>query len=274
MSNPILLLLLLAHACWACASRPECTEYDPDAPPPDWPGHIPGYEWAARGDLPADARCDLHLPLHAISPLDAMYGYERQDLAGGSKVIFVDTRPWEMCYWMGVFAQANRIEMRDGAEYTPDHFIVTHDHAEHLRLVTDGEERHLEFRDIRKMHTSAVSHNVPIASVDMDTGDKTPAPLWGEKVDALIRESGADRVVFLGMEAAKLSIPCYYEYCPMDALFPGVLSGRVLAFYAGGTDSFRDAGLPIEFNFSSDIEYAPTRPPWAEREGQPQVGEN
>jgi len=32
MFNPTLLLLLLAHACWACASRPECTEYDPARP--------------------------------------------------------------------------------------------------------------------------------------------------------------------------------------------------------------------------------------------------
>jgi rhodanese-related sulfurtransferase len=222
----------------SCYPRPECKLYNVNNPPPGWPEFA--VPWASREG--AENPCNLTPPLINIDSLDAFSAYQQQSMqaefgpaSGGQKVIVIDVRTPEEVYWVGVPAQVNTITLKSGGVIVPDFYNVTLNtdadyEAPALQYSVNGVEQYTPTSDVASTHLTGISYNVPVEYVDSNTGIKKLNDKFGKQVDAVIRETGADRVIFFCRSGLRSSIGCYYEFCPFEQLFPGVLQGQIFAF--------------------------------------------
>lgn len=213
--------------------RPECTAYDPNTPPPGWPNFVA--PWDQRVNIPPNMRCNLIPPLMSKNSKTVFDAYQRQMMDGGSKVIIIDVRTPEEVYWIGVPTQVNKITLKNGHVIIPDYFTATlhptsDNVAPSLHYAVNGVPMSTLSSDVASTSLTGISHNIPIEYVDSTTGVTTLNPIWGKQVDALIRDLHADRIVFFCRSGQRSSIGCYYEYCPFATLFPGILSGQMMAY--------------------------------------------
>lgn len=218
--------------------RIECTNYNPQTPPPGWPELV--IPWATRANEPAATRCNLTPPLINNSSRVLYDAYQRQSLQGGSKVIMIDVRTPEEIYWIGLPTQVNSITLKNTNVIVPDFFTATLNtdstsQAPTLEFTVNGMPMTVLASDVASTDLTGVSYNVPVEFIDTNTGVKTLNPLFGKQVDAIIRELQPDRVIFYCRSGQRSSIGCYYEYCPFEQLFPGVLGGQIFAYEVEGT---------------------------------------
>jgi len=233
--------------CENCALRnvqPQCRQFDPNSPPPNWPGFIPGLEWNTRGNLPIERLCTLTPPLININANASLYAYQQQSIpnepqygpgVGGQKVIYIDVRTPEEIYWVGVPTQANSVTLKTSQVLIPDFFITRLVNTgagspEAIEFTVGGVPHSYAPSEIASISMSDIVYNVPVEYVDANTGVKTLNPLWGKQADAILRETGADRIIFYCRSGQRSSIGCYYEFCPFEQLFPGILGGQMFAF--------------------------------------------
>lgn len=223
--------------CYPC---PECIVYDPERPPVGWPQFPPGEQfdplrWENRGELPPERRCTLTPPLVNISAEAAFDAYQRQDLDGGSKVIFIDVRTHDEIYWVGLAAQVNSITLKAGGTVVPDYFKALIDptcqaQANEIKYELSGSPTTTLASDIESINLTGISYNIPVEFIDTLTGESRLNPLFGKQCDALIRELQPDRIIFYCRSGQRSSIGCYYQFCPFEQLFPGVLGGSIIAY--------------------------------------------
>jgi len=215
----------------SCYPRPECKLYDVNSPPPGWPEFA--VPWASRQGQ--ENPCNLTPPLINIDSVKAVSSYQQQEIDGGNKVVMIDVRTAEEIYWIGVPAQVNSITLKAGGVIVPDFYNVT------LNTDADGSAPSLHYKvngvsqstltsDVASTDLTGISYNVPVEFVDTNTGIKTLNDQFGQQVDAIIRETGADRVIFFCRSGQRSSIGCYYEFCPFEQLFPGVLQQQIFAY--------------------------------------------
>lgn len=221
-----------------CYPRPECKLYDVNKPPPGWPEFA--VPWASRAG--AANPCNLTPPLINIDSVDAVSAYQQQAMqgqfgpaAGGSKVIVIDVRTPDEVYWIGVPAQVNSITLKSGGVIVPDYYNVT------LNTDADGSAPSLHYKvngvaqstltsNVASTYLTGISYNVPVEFIDTNTGIKHLNDKFGQQIDAIIRETDADRIIFFCRSGLRSSIGCYYEFCPFEQLFPGVLQQQMFAF--------------------------------------------
>lgn len=214
---------------------PQCVDYDPNNPPPGWPIQV--VPWAGRENIPSELRCNLTPPLVNISSRDAFEGYQSQSLGGGKKVVIFDVRTPEEVVWVGVPTQVNSLTLMSGEVVVPDNYLVTLRNglqSDHLEYLVGGVLVKTSVLDVASTNLTGISYNVPVEFVDCNTGVKTLNPLFGKMVDGILRETGADRAIFFCRSGQRSSIGCYYQYCPFEILFPGVLSGSIIAYEVEG----------------------------------------
>jgi len=216
-----------------CEPEPECVSYDINKPPPGWPEFA--VPWASRQGQANP--CSLTPPLVNINATTAMQGYEKQDLGSGSKVIIIDVRDPNEYYWVGAATQVNRIVMKNNQTYIPKYFLATleptcddSDNRVHFIDSSDDSDVSVSVADIARTEVTGVSYNVPVEYVDGQTGVKTLNPLFGKQLDAIVRENGADRIIFYCRSGQRSSIGCYYKFCPFEQLFPGILGMQMIAY--------------------------------------------
>jgi len=214
--------------------RPECINYDPMRPPLGWPDQVA--PWAQRGEIDPEIRCNLTPPLVNINATTAMYAYEKQDIdQNQGNVIFIDVRTHDEVYWIGVPTQVNSITLKNSTVLVPDYFIATlepscDDSDNLLHFTVQGQDVQIPASAVASSQLSSVSYNVPVEYVDTLTGQKTLNPLWGKQADAIIAETGADRIIFFCRSGQRSSVGCYYEFCPFQVLFPGILGMQMIAY--------------------------------------------
>jgi len=125
--------------------------------------------------------------------------------------------------------------MKNGTVYVPDYYTATLRStcttvAPYVQFELLGVPVQLVSSDIASTQLTGVSYNIPVEYLDTDTGISTLNPLWGKQCDALIRETGATRIIFFCRSGQRSSIGCYYEFCPFEQLFPGILGGQMIAY--------------------------------------------
>jgi len=234
----------VCEECVDCYPQPQCRQFDPNNPPPGWPGFIPGLEWHTRGSLPIDRLCTLTPPLININANASMYAYQQQSIpnepqygpgVGGQKVIYIDVRTFDETHWVGAPTQANSVTLQTSQVLIPDYFI-THlvntgaGNAEAIEFTVGGVPHSYAPSEIASISMSDITYTVPVEFVDAKTGIKTLNPLFGKEVDAIIRETNPDRIIFFCRSGQRSSIGCYYEFCPFEQLFPRILGGQAFAF--------------------------------------------
>ena len=210
---------------------PECINYDPNNPPPGWP--VDFVPWTGRGDIPPELRCNLTPPLVNISAREAFHAYQKQSLQGGKRVMFIDVRTYAETRYVGSPAQVNSITLKCGKVIVPDGFcakLESKDGRQYLKVYCRGRRKYIPVSDVAKTDLSAISFTVPVEFHDAKTGKKTLNPLFGFQIDGLIKTYQPDRIIFFCRSGQRSSIGCYYQYCPFQELFPGVLSGKIIAY--------------------------------------------
>ena len=216
----------------SCYPRPECKSYDVNSPPPGWPEFA--VPWASRQG--AENPCNLTPPLINIDSVEAVSAYQTQNIAQNQgKVILIDVRTADEIYWIGVPAQVNSITLKSGGVIVPDYYNVTLNtdadgSAPSLHYKVNGVDQSTLTSDVASTHLTGISYNVPVEFIDTDTGIKSLNDKFGQQIDAIIRETGADRVIFFCRSGQRSSIGCYYEFCPFEQLFPGVLQQQIFAY--------------------------------------------
>ncbi len=214
--------------------QPECVNYDPNTPPPGWPQSV--VPWESMAGMPPELRCNLTPPLVNINASQAFDAYQSQEIDGGEGVLIIDVRTPEELYWVGVPAQVNSIEFENGNTVIPDDFraelvpaILSH-RPQYIKYKKNGKTRYKSVRKIAKTNLTGIVYNVPVEFRDPSTGERLLNKDFGRQVDALIRELQPSRVIFYCRSGKRSSVGCYYEFCPFEQLFPGVLSGNIVAY--------------------------------------------
>jgi len=223
------------NPCYPCA---ECIVYDPTRPPPGWPNDL--VPWAGRGDLPPETRCNLTPPLVNISAETAFDYYQNQSIDGvNHKVVMIDVRTPEEVYWVGIPAQVNSITMNTDQKIIPDNYKVIlnptcDSKAPSLKFEVNSNPVSILSSDVKTTNLTGISYNIPVEYINTVTGVKQNNPLFGKQVDALITALSPDRIIFFCRSGERSSIGCYYQFCPFEKLFPGVISGNIIAYEVEG----------------------------------------
>lgn len=221
---------IVYNPCYPCS---ECIIYDPNRPPPGWPNDIA--PWDQRGDIPPSQRCNLLTPLTNISAKQAFEAYQLQQIDGGKGVIFIDVRTPEEVYWVGVPNQVNKLTFNDGTSVIPDLYLATlstcpSDGTPYVEYTVNGIPHKVLSSSIVSTDLTNMTYNVPLLFVNSSTGVTQDNPLWGKQVDALVRELKPTRIIFFCRSGDRSSVGVYYQFAPFEVVFPGILSGKILAY--------------------------------------------
>lgn len=218
------------NPCYPC---PQCITYDPNSPPPGWPNQY--FPWDQRGNLPAAVRCNLTLPLKNLNARQAFEAYQLQQIDGGSGVIFLDVRTPEEVYWVGVPTQVNKLTFKDGSSVVPDLYFATlstcpSNGTPYIEYKVNGVANKVLASTVAATDLTNMTYNVPLEFVDPSTGVSQFNPLWGKQIDALIRDLNPTRIIFFCRSGDRAAIGTYYQFVPFEQLFPGILSGKIIAY--------------------------------------------
>lgn len=200
-----------------------------------------------------------------------------------------DVRTHEEAYWVGQPAQVNAIKLKSGEVFIPDLFKAKLEFRGvnlFLEFQVEGRPKSVKIEDVASEDLSQISYNVPVVFRDAVTGAETENPEFGQTVDALIGQTGADAVIWFCRSGQRSTVGCSIWYCPFSLQNPAISNFEIEGAsngYGGfeGSDndnrynglrgfpgrledavSFKDRGLPVVIG-KTPVDQFPV-PAWAD----------